>query len=202
MLAPTRELAVQVSEAVYKYGRVLDAQVPAPFATLAREAIVRADLVDCIVALPPQLFFTTGIPVCLWFLDANKKSAGERDRSGETLFIDARKLGEMQTRTLRVLTDDNITQISETYHNWRNKKPKTEYEDVAGFCKSASIDEIATHDFVLTPGRYVGAAAVEDDGEPIDEKLTRLRTELLAEFDEADRLEQIIRERLQGLIGG
>jgi type I restriction enzyme M protein len=115
------------------------------------------------------------------------------------LFIDARKLGDMATRTLRVLYDDNINQITSTYHNWRNKKPAQPYEDVAGFCKSASIEEIATHDYVLTPGRYVGAADVEDDGEPIEEKLTRLRAQLLTEFDEADRLEKVIRERLEGL---
>ena len=165
-----------------------------------RKALVDANLVDCIVALPEKLFFNAGIPVCLWFLAKNRAGNGHRDRHGEVLFIDARKLGEMQTRTLRVLTDDNINQIASTYHNWRNSKPADSYEDIAGFCKAASIDEIATHDYVLTPGRYVGAAGIEDDGEPIDEKLARLRAQLLAEFDEADRLEKIIRQRLEGLI--
>jgi type I restriction enzyme M protein len=165
-----------------------------------RKALVDANLVDCIVALPEKLFFNAGIPVCLWFLAKNRAGKGHRDRTGEVLFIDARKLGEMQTRTLRVLTDDNIAQIAGTYHNWSYKEPETGYEDVAGFCKSASVDEIATHDYVLTPGRYVGAADIEDDGEPIDEKLARLRAQLLAEFDEADRLETIIRQRLRGLI--
>lgn len=167
-----------------------------------RKALVDNNLVDCIVALPEKLFFNAGIPVCLWFLAKNRAGNGHRDRHGEVLFIDARKLGEMQTRTLRVLTDDNINQIAGTYHNWRNSKPAAEYEDIPGFCKASTIDEIATHDYVLTPGRYVGAADIEDDGEPIDEKLARLRKQLLAEFEEADRLEQIIRQRLDGLIRG
>lgn len=164
-----------------------------------RKALVDANLVDCIVALPEKLFFNAGIPVCLWFLAKNRAGKGHRDRRGEVLFIDARKLGEMQTRTLRVLTDDNINQIAHTYHNWRSQTPGATYDDVAGFCKSASTEEIATHDYVLTPGRYVGAADIEDDGEPIEDKLARLRAQLLAEFDEADRLGQIIRQRLEGL---
>jgi type I restriction enzyme M protein len=106
----------------------------------------------------------------------------------------------MATRTLRSLSPDDSTKISSAYHNWRNAEPAEPYEDIAGFCKSSSIEEIATHDYVLTPGRYVGAADIEDDGEPIEEKLTRLRTQLLAEFDEADRLEKVIRERFRGLI--
>ncbi len=167
-----------------------------------RKALVDANLVDCIVALPEKLFFNAGIPVCLWFLSKNRRGDGHRDRHGEVLFIDARKLGEMATRTLRVLTDDNITQITTTHHDWRNSNPDTTYEDIPGFCKAATIDEIATHDYVLTPGRYVGAADLEDDGEPIDQKLARLRTQLLAEFDEANRLEQIIRQRLEGLVRG
>ena len=167
-----------------------------------RKALVDANLVDCIVALPEKLFFNAGIPVCLWFLAKNRASNGHRDRHGEVLFIDARKLGEMATRTLRVLTDDNINQITTTYHNWRNSNPDTTYEDVPGFCKAATIAEIATHDYVLTPGRYVGAADLEDDGEPIDQKLARLRTQLLAEFDEASRLEQLIRLQLEGLTRG
>ncbi len=165
-----------------------------------RRALVDANLVDCIVALPEKLFFNAGIPVCLWFLAKNRAGNGHRDRRGQVLFMDARKLGDMATRTLRVLTDDNLNQIASTYHNWRNSKPADQYEDVAGFCKSASTDEIATHDYVLTPGRYVGAADIQDDGEPNEDKLARLRAQLLAEFDEADRLETIIRERLKGLI--
>jgi type I restriction enzyme M protein len=165
-----------------------------------RKNLVEANLVDCIVALPEKLFFNAGIPVCLWFVAKDRAGNGHRDRRGEVLFIDARKLGTMATRTLRVLSDDDISKITVTYHNWRNKKPEAAYEDIAGFCKSANINEVATQDYVLTPGRYVGAADVEDDGEPIDERLARLRTQLLAEFDEADRLEKVVRERLQGLV--
>jgi type I restriction enzyme M protein len=165
-----------------------------------RKNLVEANLVDCIVALPEKLFFNAGIPVCLWFVAKDRAGNGHRDRRGEVLFIDARKLGTMATRTLRVLSEGDLVQITSTYHNWRNKKPDAAYEDLAGFCKSASIEEVATHDYVLTPGRYVGAADVEDDGEPIDEKLARLRTQLLAEFDEADRLEKVIRERLEELV--
>jgi len=165
-----------------------------------RKNLVEANLVDCIVALPEKLFFNAGIPVCLWFIAKARAGNGHRDRRGEVLFIDARKLGTMATRTLRVLSDEDISRITSTYHNWRNKKPDTAYEDLAGFCKSATIEEVGSHDYVLTPGRYVGAADVEDDGEPIDEKLTRLRAKLLAEFDEADRLEKVIRLRLEGLI--
>jgi type I restriction enzyme M protein len=165
-----------------------------------RKNLVQGNLVDCIVALPEKLFFNAGIPVCLWFIAKDRAGNGHRDRRGEVLFIDARKLGTMATRTLRVLADEDITKITSTYHNWRNKKTAAPYEDIAGFCKSASIPEVATHDYVLTPGRYVGATDIEDDGEPIDEKLARLRAQLLAEFDEADRLEKVIRERLQELV--
>ena len=164
-----------------------------------RKTLVEQNLVDCIVALPEKLFFNAGIPVCLWFLAKDRAGKNHRDRRGEVLFIDARKLGAMATRTLRVLSDEDVEQITSTYHDWRNLNAASEYADVAGFCKAATIAEIATHDFVLTPGRYVGAAEVEDDGEPIDQKLARLRAELLAEFDEADRLEQVIRERLKEL---
>jgi type I restriction enzyme M protein len=165
-----------------------------------RKNLVEANLVDCIVALPEKLFFNAGIPVCLWFVAKDRAGNGHRDRRGEVLFIDARKLGTMATRTLRVLSDDDLSKIASTYHNWRNEKPTAIYEDIAGFCKSASIEEVAIHDYVLTPGRYIGAADVEDDGEPIDEKLARLRAQLLAEFDEAERLEKVIRERLEGLV--
>jgi type I restriction enzyme M protein len=165
-----------------------------------RKALVDANLVDCIVALPEKLFFNAGIPVCLWFLSKNRAGKGHRDRKGEVLFIDARKLGYMATRTLRTLSPEDSAQISGTYHNWRNAQPMRPYEDISGFCKSAAIDQIATHDYVLTPGRYVGAADVEADGEPIEEKLARLRTQLLAEFDESDRLEKVIRARLGGLL--
>jgi len=167
-----------------------------------RRNLVEADQVDCIVAMPEKLFFNTGIPVSLWFVAKNRANHLHRDRRGTVLFIDARKLGRMDTRTVRVLDDADVARIAGTYHAWRDSGEPPAYEDVAGFCKAASIEEIAAHDFVLTPGRYVGAAEVEGDGEPIEDKLARLRAELYAEFEEADRLEKLIRKRLEGLIRG
>ncbi len=169
-----------------------------------RKAIVEADLVDCMVALPGQLFYNTQIPVCLWFLGRNRQNGrGEngrtlRDRRGETLFIDARKMGVMTDRTHRELTADEIEQIAATYHAWRGDGDivGAAYEDVPGFCKSAVMDEIRANGYVLTPGRYVGAAEVEDDGEPFEEKLARLTAELECQFAEGARLEAAIRENL------
>jgi len=139
-----------------------------------RKAIVEADLVDCMVALPGQLFYATQIPVCLCFLARDKKNGRFRDRRGETLFIDARKLGTMVDRVHRELTDADIAKIAGTYHAWRGDKDADEYADVPGFCKSASLDDIRKHGHVLTPGRYVGAGAAEEDDEPFDDKMRRL----------------------------
>lgn len=164
-----------------------------------RRAIVEADLVDCMIALPGQLFYTTGIPVCLWFLTRTKSDARLRRRTGETLFIDARKMGALIDRTHRELSDDEITRITKTYHAWRGEKDAGPYEDIAGFCKSATRDEIAQHGHVLTPGRYVGAEEVEDDGEPFDEKMRRLTATLYEQFAESARLEAAIRKNLEGL---
>jgi type I restriction enzyme M protein len=164
-----------------------------------RRKLVEAELVDCIVALPEKLFLNTGIPVSLWFLSKNRHGNGHRERRGEVLFIDVRQLGRMETRTLRVLDDADVARIADTYHSWRSCDPETPYADVPGFAKAASLGEIAEHDFVLTSGRYVGSADVEEDGEPIVEKIARLQKELLAEFDEGRRLEQVIRERLDSL---
>jgi len=164
-----------------------------------RQKLVEDDIVDCIVACPEKLFFNTGIPVCLWFVAKNRAGDGYRARNGEVLFIDARKLGRMETRTVRVFDDDDLARVTNTYHAWRGRSTD-QYEDVPGFCRSAAVNEIADHGFVLTPGRYVGAAEVEDDGEPIGDKLTRLRKELYEEFEEADRLEAVIRQRLEGLV--
>lgn len=159
-----------------------------------RRAIVEADRVDCIVALPTQLFYTTGIPVCLWFLTNDKTPrerggdlADLRDRQGETLFIDARSVGEMEDRTHRVLTDADLDRITDTYHGWRNAGG--EYQDEAGFSKSASLDEILAHDAVLTPGRYVGVEEQEGDGEPFEEKMARLADTLRQQMEEARLLD-------------
>ncbi|MBU1236518.1 MAG: type I restriction-modification system subunit M [Gammaproteobacteria bacterium] len=203
-----------------------------------RRKIVEADLVDAIVALPPQLFFTTGIPVCLWFLTRDKSGRNLKHgcpnrvggRKGETLFIDARKLGTMQTRTLRVLSggddgetlladgmgdprpDSDIGRIVYAFRQWRGE-PKPEwwdeaqhgewsYRDIPGFCKAAKLEEISKHGFVLTPGRYVGAEEQEDDGEPFAEKYARLLAELEACFGEGEQLTTVVRQRLAGVRNG
>ncbi|WGH90358.1 class I SAM-dependent DNA methyltransferase [Auritidibacter ignavus] len=162
-----------------------------------RRNLVRTGLVDCIVAMPDKLFFNTGIPVSLWFVSKGRDGNGHRARSGEVLFIDARKLGDMESRSLRVLSDGDIAQIADTYHEWRNHDGN--YEDVPGFAKSATIDEIEKHDFVLTPGRYVGSEEAEVDDEPLGEKIERLTSELFAEFERGRELEGEIRRRLGGL---
>jgi type I restriction enzyme M protein len=167
-----------------------------------RAQLVEADLVSCMIALPTQLFRSTGIPVCTWFF-AKEKTAGEHgsiDRTGQVLFIDARNLGHMVDRAERALSDDDIAKIAGTYHAWRGTKSATDaaltYTDEPGFAYSASLAEIKAADYALTPGRYVGAADVEDDGEPIEEKITRLSTELLAQFDESERLAAVVSEQL------
>jgi type I restriction enzyme M protein len=165
-----------------------------------RRAIVEGDLVDCMVALPPQLFYSTQIPACLWFLARSKAASGtHRDRRRQTLFIDARKLGALVDRTHRELSDDEIARIARTYHAWRGEPEAGTYEDIAGFCKSAATDEIAGHGYVLTPGRYVGAEEVEDDGEPFEQKMARLTATLEQQFAESARLEVAIRANLKGL---
>ena len=162
-----------------------------------RKNMVEADMVDGIVALPGQLFYSTQIPVSLWFVSRNKKNGkgleGKplRDRSREILFIDARKLGFMADRTHRDLSDEDIARITDTYHNWRGDGTGT-YEDIQGFCKSAKLKEVRSHGHVLTPGRYVGAEEVEDDGEPFEEKMKRLTAQLKEQFEESGRLEKEI----------
>jgi type I restriction enzyme M protein len=208
-----------------------------------RKALIEADLVDCIVALPGQLFYSTQIPVCLWFLTKSKAADPKRhfrDRRKETLFIDARKMGTLIDRVHRELTDADLEKITSTYHAWRGDvagsarapravsgalagnisstgeaalpkssagAPKTtregacapQYADIPGFCKSATTDEIAVHGHVLTPGRYVGAEEVEDDGDPFEEKMPRLVAELESQFAESSKLEAAIRANLKGL---
>jgi type I restriction enzyme M protein len=157
-----------------------------------RKAIIEDDLVDCMVALPGQLFYSTPIPVCLWFLARKKKN-----RKGKALFIDARKLGTLTDRVHRVLSNEDITRIVKSYHAWRDEK---KYEDVAGFCRSVSIEEIRAHGDVLTPGRYVGAQDVDEDDEPFEEKIRRLKEELEKQFIESSQLEDRIRQSMKLII--
>jgi type I restriction enzyme M protein len=164
-----------------------------------RRAIIEADLVDCMVSLPGQLFYSTQIPVCLWFLARNKGNGKLRDRRKQTLFIDARKLGRMTDRTHRELTDEDIDRIASTYHAWRGDRGAGKYQDVLGFSKSVTTEEIAAQGHVLTPGRYVGAEEVEDDGEPFEGKMGRLTKALAEQFAESERLEKAIRANLGNL---
>ena len=184
-----------------------------------RQAIIEADLVDCMVALPGQLFYSTQIPVCLWFLSRDKSGRASvpaspkyRDRRGQTLFIDARKLGRMVDRVHRELAADDILRIAGTYHAWRGEgragsplpaerraRSDAPYQDIAGFCKSAKLDEIRAHGHVLTPGRYVGAEEAEDDGEPFDQKMKRLTATLEEQFVASAKLEKAIRANLKAL---
>jgi type I restriction enzyme M protein len=164
-----------------------------------RRAIVEADLVDCMVALPGQLFYSTQIPACLWFLARDKRNNRFRDRRGQVLFVDARKLGRMLDRTQRELTDDDIARIAGTYHAWRRDKGAGQYEDVPGFCKSATLDEIRVHEHILTPGRYIGAEEVEDEGEPFEKRFPRLVEKLEEQFGIASVLEKKIRALLSGV---
>lgn len=169
-----------------------------------RKAIIKANMVDCMVALPGQLFYSTQIPVCLWFLARNKRNGkGQegkalRDRSGEILFIDARKLGRMADRTHRELSDDDLNTIAGTYHAWRGDST-TAYVDIAGFCKAASLDEVRLADYALTPGRYVGSEFIEGDGEPFEDKMRRLSAELEEQFETGAVLEKSIRANLRAL---
>ena len=182
-----------------------------------RRAIIEADLVDCMVALPGQLFYSTQIPVCLWFFRKNKAAGANgnqsgpasrwRDRRRQTLFIDARKLGHLVDRVHRELSHEETQRVAQTYHAWRGtddplRNPHSEireYADVPGFCKSTTTDEIAQHSYVLTPGRYVGAEEAEEEGEPFEEKMTRLVSELNAQFAESAKLEQQIKTNLNHL---
>ncbi len=170
-----------------------------------RARIVEADLVSCMVALPTQLFRSTGIPVCLWFF-AKDKSAGKQgatDRTGQVLFIDARELGFMVDRAERSLAAEDIARIAETFHAWRGSSSAVEqglsYADVPGFCASVSLADIKAAEYALTPGRYVGAAEIEDDGEDIDAKIERLTADLFAAFDESSRLERAVRQQMERL---
>jgi len=160
-----------------------------------RKNIVGNDLIDCIVALPKQLFYNTGIPACLWFISRKKTGNGDRKRAGEILFIDASEIGHMIDRTHRVFTDEDIARIANTYHQWRKVKGK--YEDIKGFCKSAKYDEVEKNKFVLTPGRYVGIPDEEDDGIPFEDKMKTLTAELAVQMSEEKRLDKEIKKQLK-----
>lgn len=162
-----------------------------------RKALVENGLVDCIVALPKQLFYNTGIPACIWFISRKRAGNGDRKRTGEILFIDASEMGFMADRTHREFSDEDIAKISGTYHEWRRRDSK--YEDVKGFCKSANIEEITKHNFVLTPGRYVGIKDEEDDGIPFEEKMAELTAKLSEQMKEEKRLDEEIKKQLKNV---
>jgi type I restriction enzyme M protein len=183
-----------------------------------RKALVEADLVDCMIALPGQLFYSTQIPACLWFLRRDRAGRHSReggnpaqtpDRRGQVLFIDARKLGRMVDRTHRELTDADIARIAGTYHAWRGEPLESRhsraggnpvpYADIPGYCKSAALEDIRKHGHVLTPGRYVGAEAQEIDGEPFADKMQRLAAQLREQQAEATRLDAAIAANLRHL---
>ena len=166
-----------------------------------RRAMVEADVVDCMIALPGQLFYSTQIPACLWFLARNKQAGkGLRDRSGELLFIDARKLGHMVDRTRKEFADEDIAKIASTYHAWRGEPGANTYEDEPGFCKVATIEEIREHNHVLTPGRYVGTEADESDDVPFEERFGALKETLAEQFAQAEETSALIQSRLEEII--
>jgi len=164
-----------------------------------RKSIIEADLVDCMVVLPEQLFYSTPIPVCLWFLARDKKNNRFRDRRGEVLFIDARRLGVMVDRVHRELAQGDVDRIASVYHAWRGDKGADKYADAPGFCKVAKLDEIRAHDYVLTPGRYVVAEAIKKDDEPFADTVKRLTATLLEQQKEAARLDAAISANLKDL---
>ena len=165
-----------------------------------RKNLIEAELVDCMVAMPGQLFYSTQIPACLWFLARDRKNGKFRNRCGQVLFIDTRKLGRMADRTHRELTDEDIARIAGTYHAWRGEKNSGKYADVPGFCKSVTLDEIRKHGYVLTPGRYVGAGALPEEDEPYDQKMKRLGLQLKQQFAESEKLQKAILINLRRLL--
>jgi len=152
-------------------------------------------VVDCMVALPTQLFFNTQIPACLWFLARNRTNGKFRNRKEEILFIDARKTGALVTRKNKAFTDEDISKISEVYHRWRSKDGK--YEDIQGFCKSATFKEVEDNNFVLTPGRYVGTEDIEDDGISFEDKIAVISENLKSHFEKSILLQERIKENLK-----
>ncbi|HHJ3749892.1 TPA: N-6 DNA methylase [Staphylococcus aureus] len=163
-----------------------------------RKNLIEQDMVECIVTLPGQLFYSTQIPVCLWFMTKNKAKNGKNERRGEVLFIDARNIGSMVSRTLKEFSDDEIKDIANVYHSWRGTN-NNQYEDKAGFCKVAKTEEIKNNEYILTPGRYVGLAEVEEDSEPFEQKMERITADLSEQFAKSKELEDQIRKSLEGL---
>lgn len=157
-----------------------------------RKNLIEQDLVECIVTLPGQLFYSTQIPVCLWFISNNK------ERKNEILFIDAREIGHMVSRTLKEFSDEDIQKVAQTYHSWKGTNDKS-YEDIAGFCKITNLEEVKNNEYILTPGRYVGLADVEEDEEPFEQKMERITSELSEQFAKSKELEDQIRKSLEGL---
>ena len=164
-----------------------------------RQALVQADLVDCMVALPGQLFYSTQIPVCLWFISRDKQNNRFEDRRGKVLFVDARRFGTMTDRVHRELSDVEIATIAGAYHAWRGDKGASKHKDKPDFCRSVALEEISSHGYVLTPGRYVGAEETEEDGEPFKDKMNRLVSKLHGQFAESAKLEKAIIAKLQAL---
>jgi len=162
-----------------------------------RKAMVEADLVDCIVMLPKQLFYNTGIPACIWFLNRGKNIDGHRKRKGEVLFIDSGQKGYMEDRTHRVFTDEDMKYIADTYHKWRTEG--SDYEDIKGYCKSATLEDVQKHKYVLTPGRYVGIPDEEDDGVPFEEKMSSYTAELKEQMEEGNNLDKEIKTSLESI---
>jgi type I restriction enzyme M protein len=161
-----------------------------------RKEMIERDVVDCMVALPPQLFFNTQIPACLWFLTKDKRTNG-RDRRGEILFIDARKLGRMETRVTRVLDDADVAKIGIAYHAWRTDgETKEKYQNIPGFVYAAKKEEVKAHNYVLTPGRYVGAEEIEDDDEVFAEKMQRLAAQLTEQMQQSQAMDTEIKKQL------
>jgi len=192
-LAPTGSMAILLANGSMSSNTNNEGEI--------RKCLIEEDLVECMIALPGQLFTNTQIPACIWIFTKDKTNGlvmneKKRDRRNEFLFIDARNLGFMRDRVLRDFTNEDISKVADTLHAWQRGD---DYEDVAGFCKSANLDDIKKHDYVLTPGRYVGAVAQEDDGEPFAEKMARLTTQLSEQFAESERLEAEIKRNLGGL---
>ncbi len=160
-----------------------------------RKNLISEGLIDCMVALPSQLFYNTQIPACLWFLARNKTNSKYRNRKGEILFIDARNLGALISRKNKAFSENDIAKVAEVYHNWRNIDGR--YEDIQGFCKSATIKEVEDNNFVLTPGRYVGTEEVEDDGVSFEEKVSAISENLKSHFEQSIQLQERIKENLK-----